>query len=75
MHCLRNSDTFRRVYGYDERSRILVQVPMRHTDGLLQGHGSAFLCGGRLLIRHGSFQMQDLPEIMHTIFYNGQVTR
>ena len=65
-------DTFSRVYGYDERSRILNPVPMHHTDGLLQGAASAFLCGGTV-IRHGSFQMQDLPEIMHTI-YNRQVT-
>ncbi|MCP8941009.1 AMP-binding protein [Alsobacter sp. SYSU M60028] len=65
-------DTFRRVYGYDERSRILNPVPMHHTDGLLQGAASAFVGGGTVL-RHGSFQMQDLPALMHAI-YDRQVT-
>ena len=54
--------TLNRVYGYDANARILNQLPLHHTDGLVEGPMCALLSGGTLH-RPGPFSIQQLGRL------------
>ncbi|MBW2288544.1 MAG: AMP-binding protein [Deltaproteobacteria bacterium] len=62
-------DTLRRVFGYDERSRLLNLLPLHHTDGMNHGPLTAFVCGG-CVHRPLPFRLQDLGIFLDAIYSN-----
>jgi long-chain acyl-CoA synthetase len=54
--------TMIRVYGYDAQTRVLNQLPLRHTDGLTQGPAMLFLAQGTLY-RPGPFSVTQIRTI------------
>jgi long-chain acyl-CoA synthetase len=57
-----NLTTMIRVYGYDAETRVLIQLPLRHTDGLTQGPAMLFLAQGTLY-RPGPFSVTQVATI------------
>jgi long-chain acyl-CoA synthetase len=58
--------TFSRVYGFDDDSRIFNLLPVHHVDGLIRGPLAAFLAGGTVH-RVERFRAQLLPSILSDI--------
>lgn len=59
--------TLNRVYGYDSNARILNQLPLHHTDGLVEGPMCALLSGATLY-RPGPFSIQQLGTLADWIY-------
>ena len=60
-------DTLRRVFGYDEQTRLLNLLPLHHTDGMNHGPLLAFACGG-CVHRPVPFRLQDLGLFLDAIY-------
>jgi long-chain acyl-CoA synthetase len=59
--------TLVRQYGYDGDTRVLIQLPLHHTDGLIQGAMVA-LFAGAAVYRPGPFSVQGLPDLLDGIY-------
>lgn len=60
-------DTLRRVFGYDEGTRLLNVLPLHHTDGMNHGPLAAFVSGG-CVHRPLPFRLQDLGALLDSVY-------